>query len=344
MIIKYKKSILSSKTRLSYRKKILRKFKRNHKYCNENNIKNISKNPYAKRKIKKIILKENIKLFENIKYINTIIEDIGIAKNNFDNISIDHRKLKNIDNSAILYLTACISLLNNDKKMIKKSKISPPKDIDIRLSEIGYWDVLCYNPPKYDKNIDFLKIKELKEIDKMQDNGFHADIINFFFKEHKIDEKYKDSLFDAIFEAFANVVEHAFYKYEDNINKKAWFLGAYYNNKLEFIFYDVGMGLFKSWDMGKNKISKILSRFARIFGIDNAFRKVCSEKLSKYKDKTRGNGLIAFKKFIEEISEQYESYLEISTENKLYLSNNDKIKTLNDKIKGTFIRWVIKGI
>ena len=73
-------------------------------------------------------------------------------------------------------------------------------------------------------------------------------------------------------------------------------------------------------------------------------REILGKIFSKYKDKTRGNGLIAFKKFIEEISKQYESYLEISTENKLYLSNNDKIKTLNDKIKGTFIRWVIKGI
>ena len=348
MKIKINKCSLSSKYNLKYKKKIRRTFKR--KNIIRNNSYFITHNrinhPYKKKNINKLKLQSSINFLDDIKYINGILRKLEKCKNNSELISIDHRELKNIDNSAILYLTAGLKLFSQNK-MIRRSKIAPTsKSINNRLAEIGYWEALCCNPLKYDKNCDFLQIKKLENIEKIEHNDFHADIINFFFEKHNLDVKYKDLLLDAIYEAFTNVVEHAFIKDEYKLeDKKSLFLGSYNkkSNELEFIFYDVGMGLFKSWALGRNRLAKILHRATKILGKDGTLKNICKESKSRHKDdKKRGKGLIAFKKFTDTISEKYPSYLEIVTENKQYLTKSDRIHTLKDKIRGTFIRWVVE--
>ncbi|TLD80161.1 hypothetical protein LS68_008055 [Helicobacter sp. MIT 05-5293] len=261
-------------------------------------------------------------------------------------ISIDLRELERIDNTSILLLTANINNIFNSNKLYRNKKLAPFKDIDERLAVIGFWDALCVNPPRYEKDIDFLRIKALSGA-QIPDNGFHQEIINFFTQAHGIDSQHKDRLFDAVFEACANSFEHAYS--EDNTNKQIWFLGSYDKQKdeLEFIFYDIGMGIFKSLESKNTHLGKLIRRYIIKFGKDRTLEKLCTTDLSKYKrDKSkikRGSGMISFKQFIKEISTTRKANLQVITENLFYSSYNGKTARISKPIKGTLIRWTIGG-
>ena len=291
--------------------------------------------PNAKRKIKKLFKRKNIKsgrehpfnpphdvchknkvlykidmpekmVFpEDIKILNSTLDKLKDyqGKKRSHRLSIDHRKMRVIDNASILLMTVGINNIFNGEKLIRSGKVSPAKSIDQRLAAIGYWDALCINPKK-EAIKEGQKYLKIDYHDGVQiDNEFHYPIIDFFAGENKILEKNKDELFDAIFEAMANSSEHAFVDFDGD--KKVWFMGAYNKDdkEIEFIFYDTGMGIFKSLESEKNKFSIAMHRLLKRIGKGNTLRTLCRSNLSKYKDKNknRGFGMIAFKNFIDTV-------------------------------------------
>ena len=146
----------------------------------------------------------------------------------------------------------------------------------------------------------------------------------------------------------ANSSEHAFVDFDGD--KKIWFMGAYNKKEkeIEFIFYDTGIGIFRSLEMGRNKFVQEFYRISRRIGKGNTLRTLCKSNLSKYKDKNnnRGFGMIAFKNFIDTIQQDpsKEASLEVATDEFLYLTKDDRIIRLKSKIQGTFIRWSIKDL
>lgn len=234
-------------------------------------------------------------------------------------LEIDHRDIQAIDNASILLLTAGISSIFNNKKLIKRKKLAPKREIDERLTTIGYWESLCLNPTKLHTNLDYLKIT--RDDGRWVKNDLHTDILDFFIKHHNIPDR--DKLFDAIYEAMVNAKEHAYEGEERNL----WFLGAYDKNKneIEFLIYDKGMGIFKSLENSQKRLAKFLTKCRKILGIEETFEKLCTTNLSKYKgkDRQRGLGMKAYKDFVDSIKEcdeKVSASLEVATDNLLYSS------------------------
>ncbi|WP_297904314.1 hypothetical protein [uncultured Campylobacter sp.] len=333
------------------KRKIRKQFKRKNKKCDREHAFAPPRDIYHKNKVlHKIDMPEKMIFPEDIKTLNSTLEELDCYRNkrHSHRISIDHRKMTVIDNASILLMTVGINSIFHGKKLIRNGKVSPPKLIDQRLAAIGYWDALCINPQKetIEEGQKYLKI-DYRDGESI-DNEFHYPIIDFFTGKDQILEKNKDELFDAIFEAMANSSEHAFVNFDGD--KKIWFMGAYNEEEreIEFIFYDTGIGIFKSLETGRSKFVQNLYRLSRRIGRANTLRTLCRSNLSRYKDKNnnRGFGMIAFKNFIDTIKRDSskDASLEVATDEFLYLTKNDSIIRLKSKIQGTFIRWSIKDL
>ena len=68
-------------------------------------------------------------------------------------------------------------------------------------------------------------------------------------------------------------------------------------------------------------------------------KKLTTTNLSSYKNKRRGNGLISFKAFIDEVQD---GELTIHTDDVSYSAVSDEIINYNSFIRGTMIAWKIK--
>lgn len=345
----------SKKNVPNIKRKIRKLFKRKNKKCDR-------ERPFApphdichrNKVLYRIDMPEKMVFPEDIKILKSTLDKLkGYQdKRHSHRMSIDHRKMSIIDNASILLMTVGINNIFNGEKLIKSSKVSPVKSIDQRLAAIGYWDALCINPKKetIEEGRKYLKI-DYRNGENI-DNKFHYPIIEFFTAEDEdrdeILKKNKDELFDAIFEAMANSSEHAFVDFDGD--KKIWFMGA--RNKkekeIEFIFYDTGIGIFKSLEIGRSKFVQRFHRISRRIGKENTLKTLCKSNLSRYKDKNnnRGFGMIAFKNFIDTVQRDpsKEASLEVATDGLLYLTKNDSIIRLKSKIQGTFIRWTIRDL
>ena len=252
--------------------------------------------------------------------------------------------MQTIDNVSILLLTAGVNGIFDDKKLVKNKKLAPNKEINERLSAIGYWEALCVNPPISNKDLDYLKIRN-HDGEKI-DNNLHTDILDFFIKHHNIPEIYRDNLFDAIYEAMVNTKEHAY----SGTKRNLWFLGAYDKDKdeIEFLIYDKGMGIFKSLETSNKILANFLRKCVKMFGKDKTLEILCTTNLSKHKktDKKRGLGMKTYKEFVDSIksgTENAYASLEVATDNLLYASGEGVVK-MNAGIEGTLIRWRIGGL
>ncbi len=341
----------SKKNIPNMKRKIRKQFKRKNKKCGREHTFAPPRDIYHKNKVlHKIDMPEKMIFPEDIKTLNSTLEELDYYRNkrHSHRISIDHRKMTVIDNASILLMTVGINNIFHGEKLIRNSKVSPPKLIDQRLAAIGYWGALCINPKKetIEEGRKYLQI-DYRDGESI-DNEFHYPIIDFFTGKDRILEKNKDELFDAIFEAMANSSEHAFVNFDGD--KKIWFMGAYNEEEkeIEFIFYDTGIGIFRSLEIGRGEFVRKFYRISRRIGKENTLRTLCKSNLSRYKDKNnnRGFGMIAFKNFIDTIKRDSskDASLEVATDEFLYLTKNDKIIRLKSKIQGTFIRWSIKDL
>lgn len=342
MRVKIKQSVLSSK---KYDIRIRNAFKKTKR--KDKKIPKIvgakPRSPRAKLS-KKIINTPKVLIFpKNLRELTNHLDEIKELKDSCK-LSINHSKIQTIDNVSILLLTAGVNGIFDDKKLIKNKKLAPNKEINERLSAIGYWEALCVNPPISNKDLDYLKIRN-HDGEKI-DNNLHTDILDFFIKHHNIPEIYRDNLFDAIYEAMVNTKEHAY----SGTKRNLWFLGAYDKDKdeIEFLIYDKGMGIFKSLETSNKMLAKTLKRYKRMFGKDKTLEILCTTNLSKHKktDKKRGLGMKTYKEFVDSIksgTENAYASLEVATDNLLYASGEGVVK-MNAGIEGTLIRWRIGGL
>ncbi|QCD52497.1 hypothetical protein [Campylobacter sp. RM16192] len=350
VIIKFSK--FSSTKNISNAKRKIRKFfKRNKIKDRREHFIMPKENFFYKKKIPyKITIPEKMTFPDDFKMLTSKLGELRdyAKKRHSHTISIDHRNMLTIDNTSILLMTVGINSIFKGEKLIKNKKIAPKDPINERLYAIGYWDALCINPKCFGNKCDLEYLKIDYRDGSSINNIFHHDIIEFFTSKDKMLYDYRDGLYDAIFEAMANSKEHAFIDFDGD--KKIWFMGAYNKDEkeLEFIFYDTGIGIFKSLESEKNKFSKAFHRLSRRIGKANTLRTLCKSNLSKYKDKNknRGFGMIAFKNFIDTIknSSNRDASLEVATDEFLYSTKNDTIIRLKSKMQGTFVRWSIRGV
>ena len=345
MKIKYKTLVFTSRKydlRIKNSiKKIIRTRIKKQKFCSHKI--NKPKSPMARKLRYEILLEKTMVFPQSLRKINAFISELE-QKIGLGHITIRLNKLKHIDNLSILILTALIyKTFGKNKLKRNKKRIPKEKNINSRLEAIGFWEALCFNPPKIKKHAEFLKVTRVPTNESK--NDFHLEIINFFSHKISLDECQKDALFDAVFEASANSIEHS------KSLTDAWFLGFYdkENNRIELAFYDTGVGIFSSInEMEENHFKKMLQRFRGIFGKGRMLKLLCTTHLSKYKkdyakvkSKIRGNGMPSYIKSAREISKNHRTYIEVITDDCLYSSYNDETRKMDYCLKGTLVRWVI---
>lgn len=281
---------------------------------------------------------KTIKLLNNIQ--NTIL---GNKK-----FSIDHRSMKKISKESLLLLVAEIERCST----LSSVKLKPnyrlfPKNIQIQqlLKEIGYWKYFNMRPKK-SKNILnnrlYLKIASDKTVSGVK----IGELIEFFETILYFNPETRDKFSDALIEASANSVEHAY----SSKNKKCidkWWLTASLNkisNEVSFVFYDQGDGILNTLEKSNKsiKFKRLIDQWINIdkYSKKHILKKLITTNLSQYKDNRRGNGLISFKSFIDEVED---GELSISTDNFTYLAKEDKVVEYTNKLNGTLIVWKIKA-
>jgi len=260
--------------------------------------------------------------------------------------SINHKDMKNITKESLLLLTAeierCASISN--KKLKPNYKLFPKDhNINLLLDKIGYWK--HFNMPikkSTDLQCDdlYLQITSDTKV-KGQKIG---ELIEFFETLVHFEPFIRDKFSDALMEAASNTVEHA---YSDNIQNSIgkWWLTASLNkntNEISFVFYDQGDGILNTLEKSNKsiKFKKLVDEWINIFGYSKAeiLKKLVTTNLSQYKDDRRGNGLVSFKSFIDEVDN---GELSISTDDFTYFVSSDKIVKYKEKLNGTLLSWRI---
>lgn len=296
-----------------------------------------------------IIIPEILDLEGNRGSLIDLINKIRQVILNRRHFNIDHRNMKIISEEALLLLTSeierCTTVTGIKLKAIPK--LFPRNDYVLRLlSKIGYWDYFSLNigenktANKSDEKI-YLKIVG----DTKVSGEKIGNLIQFFETLICFDAQAKDKFSDAMLEAAANTVEHAYTKSGPIKTINKWWLTASLNkntNEISFIFYDQGLGVLNTLESRKRYI-----KLQRLFmgwmkeGLTKGgiLRKLMTTNLSSYKDERRGNGLISFKTFIDEVES---GELTIYTDNVSYSAITDEIVDYDENIIGTLITWKIK--
>lgn len=297
-----------------------------------------------------IVIPEVLDLEQNRTNLINLIKLIRKVLLNKCHFRIDHRNMKSISEEALLLLTSEIERCTTVKGIRLKAtyKLFPRDDNILRLlNKIGYWEYFnlgTYEEPvRKDENEKiYLKIVGDTEVSGEK----IGNLIKFFQTLISFDVSAKDKFSDAMIEAAANTVEHAYTKNQEIETIKKWWLTASlnkYTNEISFIFYDQGLGILNTLESTRKHI-----RLQRLFmgwikeGLTKGglLRRLLTTNLSSYKDERRGNGLISFKTFIDEVES---GELTIYTDNVSYSAMADEIHDYDDNLDGTLITWKIKA-
>ena len=290
-----------------------------------------------------IVIPKVLDLEDNrIELIKTLKQIQNVMLNG-KRFSLDHRKMESITKDALLVLTSeierCKSIAGLKIKANRKLFPKNPKIISL-LHKIGYWEY--FNMPSEKVNTNNSKLY-LKIVGDTKVNGQKiGELIQFFQKLICFNSNTKDKFSDALMEAAANTVEHAYSKEQDINTINKWWLTASLNketNEVSFIFYDQGLGILNTLEATQRDIKwkrLIAGWINEGLAKGGILRKLVTTNLSSYKDETRGNGLISFKSFIEEVDN---GELTIYTDNVSYSAISDEIKDYDDNLDGTLIVW-----
>lgn len=283
------------------------------------------------------------------KLINLLnqIQDVILNKKRF---RIDHREMKKITKEALLLLTSEIERCTKITKIKLKANYKLfPKDTHILnlLNEIGYWDYFIMNSGKYKSKQNKQDKLYLKIVGDTQISGEKiGKLIEFFEKLINFERKTKDKFSDALMEAAANTVEHAYKEDKQIPTIKKWWLTASLNkntNEISFIFYDQGLGILNTLEKTQKhiKLKRLVAGWINEgMSKGGILKKLITSNLSSYKDERRGNGLISFKTFIDEVES---GELIIYTDDVSYSAISDQINNYDDNLNGTLIVWKIKA-
>lgn len=332
---------------------------------------------YEKRKKKKspihyklgfLELKENIDFEENIDNMIVLTSEINkyLKTSSSYRFSISHKQIKNISICGLVYLVGQISKVSKAKKISLKYNeelgLSKKEDkIRYLFYKIGYWDCFAipkpYNVDKEIKDNYFLSIQTNTKSDILLLNKikhFINDNVNFI-NNYSIEYRFDD----AVKEAMANSVEHAYHEnfFENGKEKGKWWICGHFDkitNTLELVFYDYGMGIRKS-------ISRNLGEDAKLFFTDKIKDKIKTDadlielalkseltKYNNYKDHDRGKGFTRFKEFAK-VSQNNCELIIVSDYGKYKykfdgltnIESYEKTK-LKGKIEGMLIKWKIQ--
>ena len=337
--INHKVSLLYTKKREKHRLKRLKRPK----------LKKRNVQSTWKKRIK-VVLPEILDLQENRSQFIDILGQVRKVLLNNENFLIDHRNLKCIEKEALLVLTAEIERCSRISGIKLRGMCKyTPKDSSIRtlLKMIGYWDYFnidlndCSGSYHSDKEL-YLKIVG----DTVISGEKIGNLITFFEGLICFDEETRDKFSDAMLEAAANTVEHAYKEKQviETINK--WWLTASLNtstDEISFIFYDQGLGILNTLETSQRHIKLkrlVLSWIHEGVSKGGILKNLVTTNLSSYKDERRGNGLISFKSFIDQVED---GELTIYTDNVSYSAISDQICNYNSSIDGTLIVWKIKA-
>ena len=273
------------------------------------------------------------------------IQDVILGKKRF---RIDHRKMSSVTEEALLVLTAeierCTSITG--VKLQGMYKLFP-KNIEVKnlLHKIGYWNYfhISSKETKIDSSIsNQTHLKMVSDTEATAETI--GNLIDFFENIICFDAPTKEKFSDAMLEAAANTVEHAYIKEQPVQPIKKWWLTAtieHSKDQISFVFYDQGLGILNTLESSRSKI-----RFKRLMAgwlkedlsKGGILRKLVTTNLSKHSSERRGNGLISFKKFIDEVEG---GELTIYTDNVSYSTQSDTMKKYSDNVDGTLIVWKI---
>lgn len=267
--------------------------------------------------------------------------------------SIDHSKITRIDPEALLVLSAEIkrSVGKSHLRYMSYNKDYAPKDEQVirMLNSIGYWE--HFNIKRND--ISDIKRRYLKILHDIKADNMHVVELREFFEQklNFLTEETEDTFDDAISEAIANSVEHAYIKKQKTKTiKKAWWLSGSYcieTKELFFGCYDQGIGVKDALGHHDNrKIQKWVDKLKVMAKSDSdVIETLVKEELPKYKEKDRGHGFKHFIKFINNYSHGslniYSKYGECK-----FIKEDDSTITrkcdYDDTLDGTLIVWKIK--
>ncbi len=267
--------------------------------------------------------------------------------------SIDHSNIKRIDPEALLVLSAEIkrSVGKSNFRYMSYNEEYAPKDEQVigMLNSIGYWEHFNINIAKSrDDKRKYLKILH----DVRADNMHVVELRDFFANQLNFLTEETEDIFDnAISEAIANSVEHAYIKKQKfKIIKKAWWLFGSYNIETKELFfgcYDQGIGLKSALQHHDNRIiQKWIYKLNIMTKSDsNVIETLIKIDLPKYKNQDRGHGFKQFIKFINNYSHGslniYSKYGECK-----FIKEEDSTITkkcdYDDTLDGTLIVWKIK--
>lgn len=297
-----------------------------------------------------IIIPSALDLNKNRDKFISLLETIQDVLLNGKSFVIDHRHMKTITKEALLLLTSeierCTTLMGI--KLRAKSKFAPTDAyIKSLLDKIGYWDYFNLNLGNSKGKGENGSEVYLRIVGDTQVSGEKIGaLIQFFEKLIRFDIQTKDKFSDAMMEAAANTVEHAYSKDQEIDNIKKWWLTATINkatNEISFIFYDQGLGILNTLESTQKHIKLkrlVASWITEGVSKGGILRKLVTTNLSSYKDERRGNGLISFKTFIDQVRG---GELTIYTDDVSYSAISDDIQNYNTSIKGTLIVWGIKA-
>ncbi len=327
------------------------------KYLRRKNRINLNKRKKNSHKIKKIN-SINIKISNDIsfasnwecfvKILNDIQHVIGFRYvKNRSPLSIDHSEMLKVTPSSILVLA---STIEKSQKLagikFKGNKEYLPKDETVKylLNEIDYWKY--FNVSKLETNILQDRFIFFKILDSYQvDNTKIGKMIEFFEKQVGFNNNAKSLLNTALCEAAANTVEHG---YNSNINKATdrWWLTASIDKQegtISFVFYDQGMGIFKSLEHHKdNKVKTLYNKTLNLIKEKphaKILQHMLSNNASKHNTINRGYGMKTFKDFIDKADN---GLLFIASENASYEYPKDNLKEYDNPLSGTLLVWKIQ--
>lgn len=267
--------------------------------------------------------------------------------------SIDHSKIVRIDPEALLVLAAEIkrSVSNHHKIFIRYNKAYAPKDEQVirMLNSIGYWKHFnIQHNDEHDKKRKYLKIIH----DITADNMHVVELREFFAnKLNFLTEDTAEMFDDAISEAIANSVEHAYIKKQKNLTiDKAWWLSGSYNIETKELFfgcYDQGIGVKDALGHHDNRLVKKWVDGLKLMTQKDSevIEALVTKELPKYKDTDRGHGFKHFIKFIQDYSLGSLNIYSKNGECKFIKQDNSTITKkfdYNDSLNGTLIVWKIK--
>jgi len=295
-----------------------------------------------------IVIPAILDLNENRDKFTSLINRIQDVLLNGKIFLIDHREMKIITKEALLLLTSeierCTTIMGI--KLKAKSKFAPSNpNIKTLLNKIGYWDYFNLNLGRADEKEDDSELYLQIVGDTLVSGEKIGSLIQFFEKLICFDVSTKDKFSDAMMEAAANTVEHAYSQKMETENIKKWWLTACINKatkEISFIFYDQGLGILNTLEHTQRhiRLKRLIAGWvAKGMSKGGILKELVTTNLSSYKDERRGNGLISFKTFIDEVRG---GELTIYTDDVSYSAISDKIINYKTPINGTLIAWKIK--